>query len=85
MAYYVPSITTMGVLTSIPALRHVVPCLATPRPGACTAPGEWVDITSRVASGAIRKESTAAVATLELRLLGGRQYPSFICGARTAR
>ncbi|PZM88812.1 MAG: hypothetical protein DIU79_16300, partial [Actinobacteria bacterium] len=38
--------------------------------------GEWVDITSRVASGAIRESNDQPVATLELRLLNGRQYPS---------
>jgi len=38
--------------------------------------GEWVDITSRVASGVIRESNDQPVATLELRLLNGRQYPS---------
>src|SRR5690606_2441015 len=38
--------------------------------------GEWVDITSRVASGGIRESNDQPVATLELRLLNGRQYPS---------
>src|SRR5690606_17347026 len=38
--------------------------------------GEWVDITSRVASGAIRESNDQPVATLELRLLNGREYPS---------
>src|SRR5690606_328644 len=38
--------------------------------------GEWVDITSRVASGVIRKSNDQPVATLELRLLNGREYPS---------
>src|SRR5690606_41591887 len=38
--------------------------------------GEWVDITSRVASGVIRESNDQPVATLELRLLNGREYPS---------
>src|SRR5690606_11132077 len=38
--------------------------------------GEWVDITSRVASGVIRDANDQPVSTLELRLLNGREYPS---------
>src|SRR5690606_506293 len=38
--------------------------------------GEWVDITSRVASGVIRESDDQPVATLELRLLNGRQDAS---------
>src|SRR5690554_5630121 len=38
--------------------------------------GEWVDITHRVASGVIRESNDQPVATLELRLLNGREYPS---------
>src|SRR5690606_6146630 len=38
--------------------------------------GEWVDITSRVASGTIRESNDQPVATLELLLLNGREYPS---------
>ena len=38
--------------------------------------GEWVDITSRVASGVIRESNDQPVATLELRLLNGQEYPS---------
>src|SRR5690554_4073574 len=38
--------------------------------------GEWVDITSRVASGTIRESNDQPVATLELRLLNGREYDS---------
>src|SRR5690606_27034287 len=38
--------------------------------------GEWVDITSRVASGVIRESNDQPVATLELRLLNGSEYDS---------
>lgn len=76
MAYYVPSITTMGVLTGVPALRHVVPVPRYAVRVRVYRAGEWVDITNRVASGVIRESNDQSVATLELRLLNGREYPS---------
>ena len=78
MAYYVPSITTMGVLTGVPALRHVVPG---PRYAARVRvyrAGEWVDITNRVASGVIYESNDEPVATLELNLYDSTEMDSQI-------
>jgi len=68
----------MGVLTGVPALRHVVPGPRyAVRVRVCRA-GEWVDITSRVASGVIYESNDEPVATLELNLYDSTEMDSLV-------